>query len=65
MGRFGNEKFVNTKTSLQNAFSERQIHAMILLSIHSLNRCTKTGLLQYLVVGNGEGRPIDLAVLLH
>ena len=62
MGRFGNEEFVNTKASfLQNALSERQIPAMI--SIHSLNRCTKTGMLQYLVVGSGEGRPIELTVL--
>lgn len=64
MGRFGNEEFVNTKASfLRNALSERQIPAMI--SIHSLNRCTKTGMLQYLVVGSGEGRPIELTVLLH
>jgi hypothetical protein len=57
MGRIGNEEFVDTKASLQNALSERQIPAMI--SIHSLNRCTKTGMLEYLVVGSGEGRPAD------
>src|ERR1700734_1153746 len=42
---------------LANALSERQIPAMI--SLHSLNRCTKTGMLEYLVVGSGEGRPAD------
>jgi hypothetical protein len=64
IGRFGNEKFVNTEASfLPNALSERQIPAMI--STHPLNRCTKTGMLQYLMVGRGGGWPIELAVLLH
>ena len=57
MGRIGNEEFVDTKASLQNALSERQIPAMI--PVHSLNRGTKTGMLEYLVVGSGEDRPAD------
>jgi hypothetical protein len=65
MGRFGNEEFVNTKASfLQNAFSERQIPAMI--SIQFLKPVVlKQACHNILVVGGGEGRPIELAVLLR